>query len=155
MPLKSFAPPFEIGQQVIDVNNPGVPGAYTGRSRKAGAAIMVELKFPNGTTKFRPLTVLDPINPETTKDIREQVKGKRFGRLIDLKRLITYEKLKGTLHEVIYSMETAQIDFYPYQFKPVLKFINSPTERLILADEVGLGKTIESGLIWMEMQARY
>ena len=25
MPLKSFAPPFEIGQQVIDVNNPGVP----------------------------------------------------------------------------------------------------------------------------------
>ncbi|RLB90733.1 MAG: DNA/RNA helicase, superfamily II, SNF2 family protein, partial [Deltaproteobacteria bacterium] len=51
-------------------------------------------------------------------------------------------------------MEAAQIDFYPYQFKPVLKFINSPTERLIIADEVGLGKTIESALIWMEFQAR-
>jgi superfamily II DNA or RNA helicase len=51
-------------------------------------------------------------------------------------------------------MEAAQIDFYPYQFKPVLKFINSPTERLIIADEVGLGKTIESALIWMELQAR-
>jgi len=43
-------------------------------------------------------------------------------------------------------MEAAQIDFYPYQFKPVLKFINSPTQRLIIADEVGLGKTIESAL---------
>ncbi|MGQ9648140.1 MAG: helicase-related protein, partial [Thermodesulfobacteriota bacterium] len=35
-----------------------------------------------------------------------------------------------------------------------LKFINSPNERLIIADEVGLGKTIESALIWMELQAR-
>jgi len=51
-------------------------------------------------------------------------------------------------------MEAAQIDFLPYQFKPVLKFINSPTDRLIIADEVGLGKTIESALIWMELQAR-
>ncbi|MFU8772745.1 MAG: DEAD/DEAH box helicase [Anaerolineales bacterium] len=68
--------------------------------------------------------------------------------------MITYEKLKGTLHEIVYSMEAAQIDFYPYQFKPVLKFINSPTERLIIADEVGLGKTIESALIWIELQAR-
>ncbi|MDZ7262487.1 MAG: SNF2-related protein, partial [candidate division KSB1 bacterium] len=67
---------------------------------------------------------------------------------------ITYEKLKGTLHEVIYSMEAAQIDFYPYQFKPVVKFINSPTERLIIADEVGLGKTIEAALIWLELEAR-
>ena len=155
MPEQQSDIPFEIGQQVIDINNPGVSGVYTGRSRKAGSAIMVELKFPNGSTKFRPLSVLEAIDPEATKDLREQVKDKRFGRLIDLRRLITYEKLKGTLHEVIYSMEAAQIDFYPYQFKPVLKFINSPTERLILADEVGLGKTIESGLIWMEMQARY
>ena len=51
-------------------------------------------------------------------------------------------------------MEAAQIDFYPYQFKPVLKFINSPTERLIIAGEVGLGKTIEAALIWVELQAR-
>ena len=51
-------------------------------------------------------------------------------------------------------MDAAQIDFLPYQFRPVLKFIESPTERLLLADEVGLGKTIEAALIWLELEAR-
>jgi SNF2 family DNA or RNA helicase len=51
-------------------------------------------------------------------------------------------------------MSASQIDFYPHQFKPVLRFIDSPTNRLLLADEVGLGKTIEAGLIWTEWQAR-
>ena len=94
------------------------------------------------------------MTPNPTRTIKERLQAGHFGNVRDLQRLITYEKLKGTLHEVIYSMEAAQIDFYPYQFKPVLKFINSPTERLIIADEVGLGKTIESALIWMELQAR-
>ncbi len=116
---------------------------------------MVEIHLANGTCKFRPQHALQIIDPENLKSLRDNVLNDRFGKVIDLRRLITYEKLKGTLHEVIYSMESAQIDFLPYQFKPVLKFINSPTERLILADEVGLGKTIEAGLIWTEMQARY
>lgn len=147
--------PFSEGQLVVDKNNPSQQGTYTGRCNKAGSQLMVEVQYPNGTTRFRPLRVLEALEPDKVKTLREQVSDGRFGKLSDLKRLITYEKLKGTLHEVIYSMEAAQIDFYPYQFKPVLKFINSPTERLILADEVGLGKTIESGLIWVEMQARY
>src|SRR5262245_6983807 len=59
------------------------------------------------------------------------------------------------LTDVFYSMKTSEIDFYPHQFKPVLRFIESPTNRLLIADEVGLGKTIESGLIWTEWQARH
>lgn len=147
--------PFNAGQQIIDKNDPASIGIYTGRSKPAGTAVMVEIRYPNGATRFRPLAILEALDPNTMKGLKEQFEARRFGKNIDLKRLITYEKLKGTLQEVIYSMEAAQIDFYPYQFKPVLKFINSPTERLVLADEVGLGKTIECALIWMEMQARY
>jgi len=112
---------------------------------------MIQLSYPGGGTSYRPLDALQPMPPTTT--LGQRLQAGQFGKVRDLQRLITYEKLKGTLHEVIYSMEAAQIDFYPYQFKPVLKFINSPTERLIIADEVGLGKTIESALIWTELQA--
>jgi superfamily II DNA or RNA helicase len=51
-------------------------------------------------------------------------------------------------------METSQTEFLPYQFKPVLKLLESPTNSLLIADEVGLGKTIEAGLIWTELRAR-
>ena len=115
---------------------------------------MVQLSYPGGGVSFRPLSCLEKMTQTYGNSIEDRLRAGRFGKVRDLQRLITYEKLKGTLHDIIYSMEAAQIDFYPYQFKPVLKFINSPTERLIIADEVGLGKTIESALIWMELQAR-
>ena len=36
----------------------------------------------------------------------------------------------------------------------MLKLLRSPTDALLIADEVGLGKTIEAGLIWTELRAR-
>lgn len=52
-------------------------------------------------------------------------------------------------------MNTTNTDFYAYQFKPVLNFLDSPCNGLLIADEVGLGKTIEAGLIWTEIRSRY
>lgn len=54
----------------------------------------------------------------------------------------------------LYSLNAARIDFIPYQFRPVLKFIRSDRPRLLIADGVGVGKTIEAGLILRELQAR-
>jgi len=54
----------------------------------------------------------------------------------------------------LYSLNAARIDFIPYQFRPVLKFIKSDRPRLLIADGVGVGKTIEAGLILRELQAR-
>ncbi len=55
----------------------------------------------------------------------------------------------------LYSLNAARIDFIPYQFRPVLKFIRSDRPRLLIADGVGVGKTIEAGLILRELQARH
>lgn len=54
----------------------------------------------------------------------------------------------------LYSLNAARIDFIPYQFRPVLRFIRSDRPRLLIADSVGVGKTIEAGLILRELQAR-
>ncbi len=54
----------------------------------------------------------------------------------------------------LYSLNAARVNFIPYQFRPVLKFIRSDRPRLLIADSVGVGKTIEAGLILRELQAR-
>ena len=54
----------------------------------------------------------------------------------------------------LYSINSAKIDFIPHQFRPVLKLIRADRPRLLIADGVGVGKTIEAGLILREMQAR-
>lgn len=54
----------------------------------------------------------------------------------------------------LYSLHAARVNFIPYQFRPVLKFIRADRPMMLIADEVGVGKTIEAGLILREMQAR-
>lgn len=56
--------------------------------------------------------------------------------------------------EYLYSLNSARIDFVPYQFRPAIKLINSDTNGILIADGVGVGKTIEAGLVLKEMQAR-
>ena len=77
-----------------------------------------------------------------------------YGRASNLRAAITHARLTGRLADVIYSMESTNTEFYAYQFKPVLNFLDSPSNGILIADEVGLGKTIEAGLIWTELRAR-
>ena len=47
----------------------------------------------------------------------------------------------------------ANIDFHPFQVRPLLKFHTTAGRRLLIADETGLGKTIEAGMIIAETVA--
>lgn len=55
----------------------------------------------------------------------------------------------------LYSLNSAKIDYIPYQFRPVLKIVKSDSPRILIADGVGVGKTIEAGLILKELEARF
>ncbi len=67
---------------------------------------------------------------------------------------ITSALIRNPSLSSLYSINSAKIDFIPHQFRPVLKFIRADRPRLLIADGVGVGKTIEAGLILREMQAR-
>lgn len=67
---------------------------------------------------------------------------------------LTWTKLRHHLTDTLYSFASSKTLFRAYQFKPVLKLLNGSSGRLLIADEVGLGKTIEAGLIWSELEQR-
>lgn len=67
---------------------------------------------------------------------------------------LTCTKLRHPLTDTLYSFASSRTVFRAYQFKPVLKLLNGSSGRLLIADEVGLGKTIEAGLIWSELEQR-
>jgi SNF2 family DNA or RNA helicase len=116
---------------------------------------MLEVRWQDNTVQYRPQSQLELVEGPESGTPDELLEQGRIGPKSALQRLLTFEKLKGTLHDVIYAMEAAQIEFHPYQFKPVLKFIDSPNNGLLIADEVGLGKTIEAMLVWTECVARF
>jgi SNF2 family DNA or RNA helicase len=56
--------------------------------------------------------------------------------------------------DLLYSSSTNRLTPEPHQYKPLIKFLNSQNNRLLIADEVGLGKTIEAGMIFKEIDKR-
>jgi superfamily II DNA or RNA helicase len=63
-------------------------------------------------------------------------------------------KLGSRNNDMIATLRSSRTIFYPYQFIPLLKFLKSESRRILIADEVGLGKTIEAGYILAEMCLR-
>ena len=144
--------PGEAGLKVRLRDNPGRQGTTTGRTRRAGSFLMVEVDFGPNEKQYKRYELLEPVSAET--GLFDLLEAGRFGAPSDLRRVLTFEKIKGELTNIFYSMEASNTDFYPHQFKPVMRFIESPVGRMLIADEVGLGKTIEAAYIWKELQAR-
>ncbi len=67
---------------------------------------------------------------------------------------LTAARLAHHLTDTLYALASARIQFIPFQFKPLLRLLRADRPRLLIADEVGVGKTIEAGLILTELKAR-
>lgn len=141
------------GVEVRLKHDPGRRGITTQNTHGEGDALRYQVQFQDGKSFVRWFE-LERVNEEDETIFSLLHKG-QFGRLSDLRRNLTHIQLTGKLANLVYSMDTTNTDFYAYQFKPVLSFLESPSNGLLIADEVGLGKTIEAGLIWTELRARF
>jgi SNF2 family DNA or RNA helicase len=141
------------GERVRHIDDPARIGTVTDRTRQRSSGRQVQVDW-GGRTEWHYDGELLPA-AEVSDDVLELIREGQYGRAEDLRRLLTHVHLSGRLANVVYAMGLTQTDFYPHQYKPLLTLLDSPVNGLLIADEVGLGKTIEAGLIWTELRARY
>ena len=80
--------------------------------------------------------------------------GYNWANINDIRSYLTAYQINNPSSQNLYSLNSARIDFVPYQFRPALKMIHADEPRILIADSVGVGKTIEAGLIIKELEAR-
>lgn len=134
------------------ISQPDRAGRVTSSAARIQGEFWYSVYFGPGQRGRHPESDLEPYSP--TFDVRGLAGDGRFAGHEAFVKRITYLKLAQSLRSHIYALQASRTNFYAYQFKPVLKFLDSWKHRLLVADEVGLGKTIEAGLILTELRAR-
>ena len=146
---------FIANANVRHKNNPGRIGTITGNVRERGGRPYYQVRYADGTNDYVAANELELETVDDTNDPYALLKKCSFGRSLDLRQNLTFVNLSGNLANNVYSMGITGTDFWAHQYKPLLTLMESPSNGILIADEVGLGKTIEAGLIWTEMRARY
>lgn len=141
------------GDKVRVKTNPSRIGILSNQVDGPASRPRVLIHFQDGTDDWLLAATLEKVEATPHGPYRT-IKEGRFGRVDDLLGAITYYRLSGKLANLLYSLNTTNTQFLAYQFKPVMNFLESPCNGILIADEVGLGKTIEAGLIWTELRAR-
>ncbi len=91
-----------------------------------------------------------PIRPESTHFVADTQSGYRLTKLFietALRSAVRHSTAITIAHK-------AAFDQHHYQFVPTVKALRLPRQRMLIADAVGLGKTIEVGIFLAEMIRR-
>ena len=140
--------------RVVLKNDPQRGGWATDEREERGGRMFRKVLMDSGRREWIPEDQLEAGGSGGDSPL-DMLKAGKVSAPSHLRRALLHIRLFGRLTDMIYSMEATNTDFYPHQFKPVLKLLRSPAQGILIADEVGLGKTIEAGLIWTELRARY
>lgn len=147
---------LEAGAEVRSVDNPGRTGIITNRPpREKPSGRYYQVRWADGGIDHVHEQQLEPVVNLDAEDPYALAEQGKYGRENDLRRNLTFVHLAGRLANLVYAMGITNTDFYAHQYRPLLALLDSPINGLLIADEVGLGKTIESGLIWTELRARF
>jgi SNF2 family DNA or RNA helicase len=113
-----------------------------------------------------PILVMEEVNEEYVKvfmDTQEQIverkdikseEEEQLSSFAEIEKAILHSLVENPVSDLFYSYNTNKLVPEHHQYKPLVKMLKSPNNRLLIADEVGLGKTIEAGMIYKEIDKR-
>lgn len=118
-----------------------------------GAQTLYRLRGLEGLLRGRELDLLSPL--ERIEPITREIRPERAAPLrnwLVYHQAFLLEQALGP--SALLAVQPGRLRIEPYQLVPVLRAIRMSRARLLLADGVGLGKTVEAGLILTELVAR-
>lgn len=141
-------PRFAAGDEAILI--PGGQEAKVRRRAFSHGSWFYTVRVDGRTTEVqdRSLGVAEHDDDPYDWIVRPPVSSRAFAATL------TRAKLQEQLSDTVYSFRATRTLFRPYQFRPVMRLLETGGLKLLIADEVGLGKTIEAGLVWTELDAR-
>ena len=144
---------FNIGDQVQVIGQIERAGIITNLDQLDDAGFVYTVFFSATDIKqiAEPYLVQPGYRPS---GIIQKILANEFVDANKFNTLVTLKKIQIPLTTNIYSYLASRTQFYAIQFKPLIKFLNANYHRILIADEVGVGKTIEAGIIYTEMKAR-
>ena len=118
--------------------------------QQANGLITYEVRFPNGKqSDFSEIDLF--VRPWNVPEDPAEMLAARCGEsqyLHDRRQAAVAALLKlRSASQGMTALLSAGVEFVPHQIAAVRRVLNDPIQRYLLADEVGLGKTIEAGLI--------
>ena len=142
-------PRYKLGQMVRLRADPSRAGMIMSMMPQAVGVTYVVFFGANDIAHING-SMLEPTEASHTVRASEH----RFVSRDQFLRALLLAKLDTPINDLLYAFQGSRTQFEPYQFKPVLKFLDSPVPGILIADEVGLGKTIEAAIILQELRAR-
>ncbi len=99
------------------------------------------------TSYEKDIQIIDPLETKFVIDKTSAYQQSRLYIESLLKNIVPTEPK-------IYRANRAAMDIVEYQFDPALQALNQPRQRILMADAVGLGKTLEAGILTTELIKR-
>jgi hypothetical protein len=94
-----------------------------------------------------PIKVLEPATTQLVEDRSSNYRG----TLLYIESLL---RQRVPTDENIHFGHKAAMDPLPFQLDPTLTALKQPRQRILIADAVGLGKTLEAGILMSELMRR-
>lgn len=94
------------------------------------------------------IRILEPVNTELVDDLSDSYRASQL-------YIGTALRQTPPTDYRVYIGHEAAMDVLPFQFDPTIQALKQPRQRILIADKMGLGKTLEAGILTTELILRW